>query len=323
MLKPVSLKEAPRYPVTASVSAAAIVVSGLYWSKQNVDVFFMTGRVWDKWELWRALTCTLPHGDFFHLLFNLYWLWALGTLVERIWGHMRFASIILLFGFGSALAEFMFLEGGIGLSGVGYGLWGMLLVLDRYDRRFAGAMDRQTSHLFIYWFFICIILTLTKVMLIANIAHGVGALMGILMGLAVSRRGPVKWASAAGLVAVVVLTVAGSTVLWPKVNRFGFAAREIEQLGEDALFRHDDVRGKELLELATTMKGTSHYAWYNLGIAYVRLGKYDEALAAFDRAIALSDASPDFQKAARELREQQRLRKQLQELQLQNPPIEK
>ena len=35
---------------------------------------FMAGEVSTRWELWRALTSTLPHVNVFHLVFDLYWL---------------------------------------------------------------------------------------------------------------------------------------------------------------------------------------------------------------------------------------------------------
>lgn len=64
MLKPASLKGILRYPVTTSVAAAALVVSVSWWSGRAMDWLVMNVRVWEKWELWRALTSTLPHVNF-------------------------------------------------------------------------------------------------------------------------------------------------------------------------------------------------------------------------------------------------------------------
>ena len=153
----------------------AITVTGLWWYGHTIDWTIMNNRVFAKWELWRTPTSTLPHDGIFHLAFNLYWLWAFGTLVERVYGHIRCAGIYLLLAFGSSLAEFSLFIGGIGLSGVGYGLWGMLWVLGKRDPRFEQAVDYQTSRLFVVWFFVCLALTVTGVMPVANVAHGVGA----------------------------------------------------------------------------------------------------------------------------------------------------
>src|SRR5690348_7485629 len=157
MLKPASLRDILYYPVTTSVAAAALVVTGLWWSGQEIDWLVTNVRVWEKWELWRALTSTLPHVNFYHLAFNLYWFWVFVTLVERVYGHLRFAGVVALLALGSSLAEFSLSEGGVGLSGVGYGLWGMLWVLNRRDPRFAGAVDRETTRIFAAWFLVCIV----------------------------------------------------------------------------------------------------------------------------------------------------------------------
>src|SRR5689334_14502236 len=114
MLKPPSVKHFAEYPLTVSVSLAALAVTGAWWSGWNIEQIATTDEVWEKWQLWRALTSTLPHADVFHLAFNLYWFWTFGTLVEKVYGHVKFAAIILLLALGSSLAEFALLEGGVG-----------------------------------------------------------------------------------------------------------------------------------------------------------------------------------------------------------------
>jgi len=258
----------------------------------------MNSDVWNRWQLWRALTSTLPHGSFFHVAFNLYWLWTFGTLVERVYGHLKCAGIFVLLAFGSMLAEFAVLDGGVGLSGVGYGLWGMLMVLERRDARFADAVDRQTNQLFIGWFFLCIVLTVTKVMPVANIAHGVGAVMGMLLGLAVAGNRSVKWQSRAGLGALLILILLGATVFWPRVNLSSYAESEIEHAGLDAL-HHDNVpRAVKLLETSTHRRNAPARAWYNLGVAYERAGRVDDAATAFGRAAQMPDADSQMQQTA-------------------------
>jgi membrane associated rhomboid family serine protease len=303
MLAPPSLKQVPHYPVTAGVAAAALIVTGMWWCGQSIDGYVTNVRVWANWELWRALTATLPHANVFHLMFNLYWLWTFGTLVERVYGHFRCAAIYLLLAFGSSLAEFSLLYGGVGLSGVGYGLWGMLWVLEKRDARFAGAVDYQTSRLFVFWFFLCIVLTAANVMPVANIAHGVGAGLGALLGLAASSRGATKWNSLAGLVAAVTLCLAGSTVFWPWINLSAYAEPEIEHAGLEAIDSDDLPRAVQLLETSAHLRGAPARAWYNLGIAYQRLGKFEAASAAFDHAAQMPDADSDMQRVAQESKE--------------------
>lgn len=304
MLQPPSLKHVPRYPVTAFVAGVAIAATGLWWSGRNVDALMMDVRVWDKLELWRAFTSTLLHVNVVHLAFNLYWLWVFGTVVERVYGHVKTFGIYLLLAFGSALAEFSFLSGGVGLSGVGYGLWGLLWVLERRDARFAGTVDRQTSQTFVIWFFACIVMTITDVMPIANIAHGVGAVMGMLLGLAMSSQGKLKWNGYAGLAAVLAVGVLGSTLLWPSINFSRAAQAEVEYTGWKALESDENERAEKLLELSTRMRGArpTWYAWYNLGIARQRLKKYDTAIAAYEHAAQMPGAPTEAREAVQELK---------------------
>lgn len=43
------------------------------------------------------------HGSFFHLLFNMWMLWMLGTTLENYWGSKRFLTYYLATGIGAAL----------------------------------------------------------------------------------------------------------------------------------------------------------------------------------------------------------------------------
>jgi membrane associated rhomboid family serine protease len=303
MLQPPSLRDALKYPVTTAVAALAVAATASWWAGKEAGGFVMDYRVWEKWELWRALTSTLPHADLLHLAFNLYWLWVFGTLVERVYGELRMAGIVLLLASGSALWEFAVFSGGVGLSGVGYGLWAMLWVLERRDRRFAAAVDRPTTQLFVGWFFLCILLTVTKVMLVGNVAHAVGAGLGALLGLAASGQRGWRWASSAGLVVTLAGGILGSTVLWPRVNLTERAEAEVEHAGVAALERTDDQQAAQLLETAVHMRWAPARAWYNLGVAYHRLDRDHDAVEAFERAARMPDATQDMQTTARQMRE--------------------
>ena len=301
MLAPPSLKEVPRYPITAGVGILTLIVTGMWWCGQPIDWLFVDYRVFAKWELWRALTSTLPHLDFFHLAFNLYWFWVFGTLVEREYGHLKCAGIYLLLAFGASLAEFALFNGCVGLSGVGYGLWSLLWILGQRDARFADAIDYQTTRLFIIWFFLCIVLTATNVMHIGNVAHGMGAVLGILLGLAMSGSDDLKLKAKAGLAVLVVLIFLGGTVFWPQVNFSKNAEAEVEHAGYDALKHNDNRNAVKWLELASRMNHAPARAWYNLGIAYQRTRRNEEAIAAYNRAASLPDANPQLQQEAQEM----------------------
>src|ERR1700722_13651110 len=166
-----------KYPVVSATIVMAVVVTLACWSgKVDVKTLSETVEI-RRGELWRLLTSALPHGDILHLAFNVYWTWAFGTLVEESFGSAKTLGIFVFLAVVADGAEYAFLSGGIGLSGIGYGLFGMLWVLSRRDRRFAGIIDQKTVGLFVAWFFVCIFLT-TSGYPIGNIAHSAGAIAG-------------------------------------------------------------------------------------------------------------------------------------------------
>src|SRR6266581_931536 len=102
--------EFPKYPVIAGTAILAIAVTIGWWSKLNVSPLFETAMI-RRGELWRLITGIFPHADILHLTFNIYWLWVFGTLVERVYGHLRAAALIALFALGSGSLEFAFALG--------------------------------------------------------------------------------------------------------------------------------------------------------------------------------------------------------------------
>ena len=207
------------FPVTAVTVVAAIgVTAGWRLFGKNIAFLAMHPLAFTT-EPWRLITSSLPHLGLLHLFFNLYWLIQFGRKLEGRYGSAAMAGIILLTSAASAAAEFAFFSGGLGLSGVVYGLFGMLWMLSRLDEReLAGNMPKETVNLMVGWFFLCIVLTWTGMMLIANVAHGVGALIGIVLGQAVGvdARRRLPWI--AGLVVACVWIYMLATWGRPYVN---------------------------------------------------------------------------------------------------------
>jgi len=91
-------------------------------------------------EPWRMLTTVFVHStsSLFHILFNGFSLYVLGTLVERLIGHGRFVALFLLAGFGGSVAVLWLAPSVavVGASGAIFGLFGALFVI---QRSFGGA----------------------------------------------------------------------------------------------------------------------------------------------------------------------------------------
>jgi len=84
-----------RHPVTGLTSVAAIGVTIAYWSGWNINPLLTNSKAFGG-EPWRLVTSALPHTNFLHLLFNLYWLVHFGKLAEPRFGWWRTAGLYSL-----------------------------------------------------------------------------------------------------------------------------------------------------------------------------------------------------------------------------------
>ena len=78
---------------------------------------------------------TLVHGGVLHLLANMWALWIVGPFAEQLYGRWRFLGFYLLFALGGSLASFWATPvPAVGASGAIFGLFGLLLAVERIHR---------------------------------------------------------------------------------------------------------------------------------------------------------------------------------------------
>jgi hypothetical protein len=153
-------------------------------------------------------------------------------------------------------------------------------------------VDPATSRAFAYWFVICIVLTVSGVLPVANVAHGVGALTGGLYGLARTRR-----ILLAPLAAVVALAfVLDVEPVRDRVNLVGEPATEAEQRGIAALEAGENERAIHELEHAVALAPDDPRVLYNLAVAHTRTGD-ESACAIFHRVLVLEPGNVEAQRA--------------------------
>jgi len=291
MRRPPEISKAYRYPVVALTALMATGVTLAWWLRLDVSPLFESAMI-RRGETWRLVTSILPHAGILHLAFNLYWLWVFGTLIEEVYGHLKTAALIVLFAFCSGAWDYALAVGGIGLSGVGYGLFGLLWVLSRHDERFRDAIDSRTIQLFIAWFFLCIVTTVAGFMPVANVAHGVGAVVGILVGLAITR--PQNRALVTASVAIGLVLGFWCATFWrPRVNLSGKAGYEEGRWGYEALLANRNREAVRWLRDAVVYQPKMSAYWDYLGFAYVKLGENSNGVSAYRRAAELG--APDAQ----------------------------
>lgn len=217
-----------------------------------------------------------------------------------MYGHLRAAALIALFALGSGSLEFAFALGGVGLSGVGYGLFGLLWVLSRRDDRFRDAVDQKAVQLFVVWFFFCIAMTVMHIFSVGNIAHGAGAVLGILTATAIAMPHR-RILIAASIGAVLLFGLWGSTLGRPRINFSGKAGYEEAKWGYEALLADRNQEAARWLGDAVVYQPRLPVYWFNLGIAYQRLGNRTAAQAAYERAHQLEPNKAEYSAASQAL----------------------
>jgi GlpG protein len=160
-----------------------------------------------RWELWRLVTPIFIHFGVAHLLFNLLALFQLGRVLEHrygsiflIWTTVVIAAISNFlqavaparFG-GSPIAMSPFDQWGLslfgGISGVVFGLLGIVWMKSRFDRNAGFYLPRSAVIWGIAWILLGVS-DLDEQLLganMANWAHGAGFILGVIIGYLTTR----------------------------------------------------------------------------------------------------------------------------------------
>ncbi len=141
-------------------------------------------------EIWRIFTPVFVHGSFWHLVFNMYFLWMLGNIIERTKGSARFLIICLATAAGAHFTQYFIVGPSfIGISGVVYGLLGYLWMKQMLAPEEGYFLPDSLITWMLMWLFLGIFGILDSMGLhIANGAHFGGLLTGMLLGSFPSRR---------------------------------------------------------------------------------------------------------------------------------------
>jgi membrane associated rhomboid family serine protease len=102
---------------------------------------------------WRLLTPVLVHFGFLHILFNALWLRDLGRVIEARHGTLYLGSFVLVSGVLSNVAQFEITESPMfgGLSGVVYGLLGLIWLGGKLRPRLGYGLTRATVQFMLLW----------------------------------------------------------------------------------------------------------------------------------------------------------------------------
>lgn len=106
-----------RFQVLPPVVKNILIISGLLFIatellkfRSGIDLTDYLGLHYysaDLFKPFQFITYIFMHGDFQHILFNMFALWMFGSVLENVWGAKRFLIFYLITGLGAALAQYI------------------------------------------------------------------------------------------------------------------------------------------------------------------------------------------------------------------------
>ncbi len=212
-------------------------------------------------EWWRLLSAAFLHGGIVHLLVNMFTLFDVGSLCERLYGSRRYLVLYLLSGLLGSAASVWWNPSvnSVGASGALFGVLGATFVF-MLDKRNGVPVSEMKAHATSMGVFIVYGVVNGLVATgIDNAAHLGGLAAGLLLGFTLTRQGTPGMAAAG--VAACAVAVAALVSLTPNL-RGGY---ELDRRFSDdlsAFTKEEDELVKEMRELLTKARapGADHAA---------------------------------------------------------------
>lgn len=279
----------------------AMVFSGVSLMEPTSQQLLKWGANWGPLSLgaqpWRMLTSNYVHIGALHILLNMWCLWNLGKLAERIFPPSTYVALYTICGLGGSVASLWWhpMTVGAGASGAIFGLAGALISVFYLGKLpIPPAAVKSTLKSLVTFAAYNLFFGLTAG--IDNFAHLGGLVTGLAFGAITARHivAPpeerVRWQryASVGLAVVLLLATVG-------LRRANSQARPALLVAENvsamqniliALQRHDYDKAIAQLQPYIQSNPDEPEAHYLLGLAY--LGKHQP-----------DDAIPEFQQAAK------------------------
>ena len=290
--------QAPQ-PITTLICLGSTVVWGSIFLAGGLDKpgvaarwgWFTTQQIYaGKW--WSLLASNFIHEEPWHIFFNLYWIWFLGSGAERALGPLRYLLFVLLAGWVSASYQFTASGPGIGLSGIVYALIGFVWIAKPCYDELRNLLPDQSLKILLIWLVGCWVATELHLAHIANEAHFFGLLFGVATAALFARRWKPKLTGPAW-----VLLVAGSVgfFFWAPFSRVWTTDQS-----ERAAMRGDRVAEIRWTRRALQLGADPVWAWTTIAYAYHELGDQPHYESASRRLQAvLAEQLQQEQKAGR------------------------
>jgi len=226
---------------------------------------------------WALITSTFVHFALWHVAFNVYWLWVLGSRMERQIGSRLYLAFFVAAAFVSSAFQLAASDTtGIGASGVVYAIFGFMWPTRSKYPVFAEVLDLQTIQLFVIWMGGCIVAQYLQVADIGNAAH----VFGFLFGAAIARGFALPFVPKLFRVAAALLVIGGTIPLF-------WCPWSVSWLNTAAYNAHvaeDYKQAVSYYSRAVRIDPQNAWAYLNRSYAFEALGQRVKASADLQRA---------------------------------------
>ena len=273
-----------------------MLVSGVSWIKPETGQVLRWGADYGPYTLggqyWRLITAMFLHFGIIHLAGNMWCLWSLGQLTEKLLGSLSVLGLYLLTGIGASLLSLSWdpMRVGAGASGAIFGIAGALISVVYFGQLGLQPEGRRKLLGYVVRFaFINLVFGLQAH--IDNMAHLGGLVTGLLMGLFLARTfnlAPEERPARRRMIFVCSAIVL--MVLFVPVAKAKQYAVEFAQ-GETALDHNDTNAAIAHLQKYVAARPDDVIGHALLGSAFQQAERFDEAAKEFERSLEID---PDY-----------------------------
>jgi membrane associated rhomboid family serine protease/Tfp pilus assembly protein PilF len=238
----------------------------------------------------RLLSSVFVHIGALHLFLNMWCLWNLGRLAERMFGNWTFLALYLLSGLGGSLASVLWDPSIVsaGASGAVFGVAGGLAAFWYFGKIALPRSIIKRDFTSILTFVGYNLVFGFAIGIVNNAAHIGGLLVGLALGALLHR--PLPATAARSRLRIGLIYVGAALVL---VLVAAFARKTHESVishnrGLKCLENKFNDCAIEAFNRAIASDPAFALAHHNLGVAYMRKKNYEQAINAFKKSLELN-----------------------------------
>jgi membrane associated rhomboid family serine protease len=292
-----------RYPATTLLMAISIIVyivdffPGIDLRSLGVN----SGPLTLSGEYWRLFTAGFLYANLLHIGLNMWCLWYVGPLSERLFGKWQTFAIYMVTGVGGALLSIAanHQRSELGASGAIFGIVGAVLAGVKFGD-FAIPAGEKKAIFSSMVFFAVFNFMFGMYGNIDNMCHLGGFVTGLLVGLPLSAFARSnKLLQAGTLLVTSMIVAAGATEL---VQREG---PDAEKTAAVIAWRQRNYgKAIHLLEKYTVARPQDDDGLVFLGEAYANNNELDKAIGALEQALRVNPNSADAKNDLEQIRSQ-------------------